>query len=438
MKTSEKKDFYSSVKRSINISYFIGSIIPLSLLVYFTVRYIYPIVMEGNSEEMPIHIPILLVLAVTLSILGLTVSVNTINSSIASIKNLHMKLNSLVGITKLFRTTPYLDVLSENIVKAAIRISSSEGGSLILYDYTGNLKYDVVKGKGSRELKDRTVEKGEGFSGWVVENGKSLISNNPGKDERYNPLIYNETDINPRSILVSPLIHGKNVIGAIEVVNRKDGDFTDEDEKLLHSLADQAAISISQCRFLEIQKSDLINITSILIEAQDSFQGKKGHARSVANYANMIGKKLGMSENKLKVLYNASLLHDVGFLKINPALLVKPSPLDLEKIKTHPSFGYEMLKSISLWDDAAELILSHHERYDGTGYPMQKKGDEIPIGARILCVAEVFDVLTSKTSYKKQIDLSSAMNEILAHSGTQFDPEVVKTFKSALEEAGSI
>jgi hypothetical protein len=124
MKPSGDKDFYSSVKRSIKISYFIGSIIPLALLVYFSVKYIYPIVIEGTSEGVSLNIPILLVLALTLSLLGLTVSVNTINSSISSIKNLHMKLNSLVDITKLFRTTPYLDVLSENIVKAAIRLSS--------------------------------------------------------------------------------------------------------------------------------------------------------------------------------------------------------------------------------------------------------------------------------------------------------------------------
>ena len=438
MKPLKEKDFYNSVKRSIKISYFIGSIIPLALLVYFSVKYIYPIVIEGNSEGLSMHIPILLILALTLSVLGLTVSVNTINSSISSIKNLHMKLNSLVDITKLFRTTPYLDVLSENIVKAAIRLSSSEGGSLLLYDYSGNVKYDVVKGKGSKDLKDRTVEKGEGFSGWVIENGKSLISNNPENDDRYNPLIYNETGIDPRSILVSPLIHGKNVIGAIEMVNSKGGKYSAEDEKLLNSLADQAAISVSQCRFLETQKSDLIHITSILIEAQDSFQGKKGHARGVANHANMIGKKFGLTESNLKILYNASLLHDVGFLKINPSILIKPSPLDLEKVKTHPSFGYEMLKSVSLWDEAAELVLSHHERYDGTGYPMQKKGEEIPIGARILCVAEVFDVLTSKTSYKKQMDIKSAIKEIVAHSGTQFDPEVVEAFKSAMEEAGNI
>jgi HD-GYP domain-containing protein (c-di-GMP phosphodiesterase class II) len=152
----------------------------------------------------------------------------------------------------------------------------------------------------------------------------------------------------------------------------------------------------------------------------------------------MIGKKIGLTESKLKMLYNASLLHDVGFLKINPSLLIKPSPLDLEKLKTHPSYGYEMLKSISLWDDSAELILSHHERYDGTGYPMLKKAEDIPLGARILCVAEVFDVLTSKTSYRKQMDIKSAMNEIAANSGTQFDPEVVKAFKSAMEEAGNI
>lgn len=438
MKTVKEKDFYSNMRRSMRISYFIGSIIPLALLVYFAVRYVYPMMMSEYAGILPQHISIILILAVVLSLLGLTVSLNTINSSISSIKNLHMKLNGLVDVTKLFRTTPYLDVLSENIVNAAIRLSSSEGGGLLLYDYSGNLKYDVVKGKGAKELKDKTVAKGEGLPGWVTEHGISVISNSPTDDERYNPVHHNESGMNPRSVLVSPLIYGKNVIGAIEVFNRKDSDYTAEDEKLLNSLADQAAISITQCRILDNQKSDLIHITSMLIEAQDNFQGKRGHARGVANYANMIGKQCGLSESDLKTLYNASLLHDVGFLRINPSFLTKPTPADIEKLRTHPRLGYEMIKSISLWDDSAELILYHHERYDGKGYPLQKEAEQIPLGARILGVAEVFDVLTSKTSYRDQMDVRSAMQEIFSNSGTQFDPYVVEAFKTAMQESGNI
>ncbi len=240
---------------------------------------------------------------------------------------------------------------------------------------------------------------------------------------------------NIQSILCTPLIYNNRVIGVVQVINKRDEDYNYEDEKLFRSLADQAAISISQCHFLDNQKSDLIHITSLLIEAQDRFnQVKKGHGRSVANYANLIGKKMGLSEEKLKVLYNASLLHDIGFLKIVIKDPRKLTPLDIEKAMTHPRIGYDMIKPISLWDEAAEIILSHHERYDGAGYPMQKKGDEIPLEARILFIAEVFDVLTSKSSYRKQLDTQSAINEITANSGTQFDPKCVKAFQAAMAE----
>ncbi|MEK7697969.1 MAG: HD domain-containing phosphohydrolase, partial [Nitrospirota bacterium] len=221
------------------------------------------------------------------------------------------------------------------------------------------------------------------------------------------------------------------VIGVIELLNKKSGIFTKEDEELLHALADHAAISIAHSRLLENQQSDMINITEIFVAAQDSYNHeKKGHARRVANYANLIGRKMGIPENELRNLHYACLFHDIGLIKISiDEQLLK------ERYKQHPQFGYDMIQPISLWSTAAELILNHHERYDGNGYPSGKKGKEIPLGTRILFVAEVFDVLTSKNSYKDPIDRDAAINEIDVNAGLQFDPEVVKAFKEAIKDS---
>jgi HD-GYP domain-containing protein (c-di-GMP phosphodiesterase class II) len=142
---------------------------------------------------------------------------------------------------------------------------------------------------------------------------------------------------------------------------------------------------------------------------------------------------MGLSEAELKNLYYASLFHDIGFLKIS-----KDSQKDKGQFIKHSQIGYEMIKPVSLWREAAEFILSHHERYDGTGYPSGKKGEEILLGARILSVADTFDVITSRHSYQEKVDYVAAIHEIEKNSGTQFDPEVVKAFKTAVKDSDLI
>lgn len=104
----------------------------------------------------------------------------------------------------------------------------------------------------------------------------------------------------------------------------------------------------------------------------------------------------------------------------------------------HPRLGHDLIRPVSLWSNAADIILQHHERYDGTGYPLMNRGTEIPLGARVLSVAETFDVLASEDSYQKQLDHDAAVREIEENSGTQFDPVVVKALKLRIMEAGVV
>lgn len=429
------KAFFDNIRRSIKISYFIASIIPLGLLAYLFVQYIYPLI-SAKEAGLPLDIGILLVFAVVASVLGLALSVKTTNSSISSVQNLHVKLNSIVDIIKQLRETPYLDILLENIVKSAIRLNSAEAGSLLLFedDDHENLRFRVALGKGSKKLMHKTVKKGTGISGTVAETGKPMFINDIRNSSFYNPSSDRETGFNTRSIMCVPLMFRKEILGVIEVLNRKEGLFAAEDEKLLSSLADQAAISIAHSKLRESEQSDIIQLTTILVESQDYFsQVRKGHARNVANYANMVGRKMGLSDQDLKKLYYASLLHDIGFMRIpmsNP-----PKPEELKRVKEHSRIGYDLVRSISIWGDAAEVILQHHERFDGKGYPDALSGKDISLAARILSVADTFDALTNRSTYRDRLDFIGALGEIENHAGSQFDPGVVSSFRSALKEA---
>lgn len=428
---SSEKTFFENIRRSIKISYFIASIIPLSILVYFTIKYIYPYLAKAESGMMPSAIGITLLLALVLSVLGLILSSKATNASISSLQELYLKLNSLVDVTKHFRDTLYLDILLNSIVKSAMELLKTEAGSLLLFDEKGDLRFKIILGESGQAIKDKLVLPGKGISGWVVSTGTPAIVNDVSKDQRFDPEFDRESGFITKSILCVPLIYENKIIGALEVLNKIGGDFDLNDQKILFSLADQAAISIAQSRFHESQHSDIIHITEILISALDyHIPEKKGHSRRVARYANAIGKNLGLSEAELKQLYYASLLHDIGLLKFDLS-----EYWGMKKFELHPILGYDMLRPISLWKEVAPLILSHHERYDGKGYPHGKAGEEIPIGSMIISVASTFDAITSEHSYKKPLSFEEAVKEIEANSGTQFDPRIVEALKNSLRES---
>lgn len=433
MSELEGSNFFDNIRRTVKISHFVASIIPLSLLVYFSIKYVYPYVTKDNTVDVPVNIVILLVLAVAVSVLGLILMTKSTNSSIASAQDLYAKLNSLFGITKQFRETLYLDVLLRQIMQSAIELNDSESGSLLLYGEDDNLKYRVNFGEYSEKMDNKIIEPGKGIAAWVAETGDPALINDTSGDSRFSHDFDSETGSKTRSVMCVPLVHAGEVIGAIELRNKKTGPFTKEDEALLHSLADQASLSITQNRMKEKQHSDFIHITEILVGAQDYVQNKRGHSRRVANYANLIGKHLNFSEPELRRLYHASLLHDVGMLKLD-----MNDHKVKEKVMQHSKLGYDLIKSISLWNDSADIILHHHERYDGNGYPMAKKMEDIPIEARILSVADSFDMLTSSYSYQKQLNYGSALDEIETHSGTQFDPQIVQALKASVSDAGLI
>ncbi|HSB31025.1 MAG TPA: HD domain-containing phosphohydrolase, partial [Candidatus Sulfobium mesophilum] len=172
-----------------------------------------------------------------------------------------------------------------------------------------------------------------------------------------------------------------------------------------------------------------IHLTEMLLEAIDfQLPEKRGHSRRVARYSNIIARGLNMSEAERKKLYLGSLLHDVGFLKINSDETFKK-----EEYTRHPVVGYEMIKPVNFYADIAPFILYHHERYDGYGYPAKLRGEDIPLEARIIAIAEAFDAMTSPISYRIPVSFQEAVDELRQQAGAQFDQELVDIFVTNIE-----
>ena len=174
----------------------------------------------------------------------------------------------------------------------------------------------------------------------------------------------------------------------------------------------------------------LVNI----VEKRDSYTA--GHSKRVANYAVLIAKEMGLSQKEQHILYRAGMLHDIGKIGIPDSIFLKPgklSEIEYEIIKQHVVLSYELLKSVSIFDEIKEIVRDHHEHYDGSGYPRGLVGDESPLLGQILMTADSFDAMTTNRIYKSRKTVAEALEELKLLSGKQFNPKIVKYAIKALK-----
>ena len=180
---------------------------------------------------------------------------------------------------------------------------------------------------------------------------------------------------------------------------------------------------------LEQAYLDMVQTLRYTVEAKDSYT--RGHSDRVSEYSVLIGEKLGLPAEQIKTLKIGGLFHDIGKIGIPDSILLKPDKLsddEYSQIKNHPSIGAHILGSAEVFKDIIPIVKHHHERYDGNGYPSKLKGEEIPYLARIAAVADTFDAMTSRRSYRGPIDVEHVKEEIKRCEGTQFDPQIAEVF----------
>ncbi|MDF1579565.1 MAG: HD domain-containing protein [Desulfuromonadales bacterium] len=273
--------------------------------------------------------------------------------------------------------------------------------------------------------------KAGGIVHWVVAHKKPILIKNIEETQEFNKLSL--LGFVRKTVISAPLVINDEVIGAISISNRhNDSCFNESDLELLVTIATQASGAIKNARLYKQQQAAYLSTVQALVsavEASDAYT--RGHSERVTRYSLTLGQKIGLPTESLHRLEQAAVLHDIGKIGIDAALLHKKDTLtddDIYILRQHPSIGVKILEPIDFLTDIRKIIEQHHEQYDGNGYPNRLEGEEILIEARILAVADTYDAMTSDRPYHDALSHEITIEEIEANAGRQFDPQIVEAF----------
>ena len=347
------------------------------------------------------------------------------------------KLEILTKLSSLLNSSLDFEYVKKRAITAATELLDCETSSLLLKDEKGQLFFEVALGEKGEIVKRFQLKLGEGIAGWVAMHGEPLIVPNAVEDPRFFKEVDQAADFITHNIICVPLRIKKDIIGVIQGINKRQGEFIQDDIELFQSLADQIAIALDNARLydeLNEMARKLVEGLSEVIEKRDSYSG--GHPQRVLKICMAIAKYLPLTPEEKRQLTLAAILHDIGKVGISDHILGKNGMLTVEEmaiIREHPRTGAEIVGHIKQLRSIIPGIQSHHEHYDGSGYPEGLRGEEIPLIARIIAVADTYDAIIHERSYQKGMNRSTAVAEITANAGTQFDPHMVEAFAQALD-----
>jgi PAS domain S-box-containing protein len=314
----------------------------------------------------------------------------------------------------------------------------------------GNFDVKPVAYKGSEKGYIHSLVKwdnspyGNGPTGIAIKTKKPVVICNVRTDPRYMPWRKEVLKRSYLSMIALPLIYEGKVLGVLDVYSEKKDAFIEEDVELLKEVGNDIAIGIKSVRLtknlqerskqLEESIANIIFTMTKISESKDPYTA--GHQRRVNQLATAIARKMRLSEDRIEAIRFASLIHDIGKIAIPGEILSKPSKLteiEFALIKEHPKICHDIIKDINFPWDIASIILQHHERLDGSGYPEGLKDKEILLEAKILAVADVVEAMSSHRPYRPALGIDKALEEISINKGKLFEPKVVdaciKVFK---------
>ena len=333
------------------------------------------------------------------------------------------ELEVLQQVGLLLNTKSDIKHTLRQILEHTCRLLNAKSASILLLDENRRfLRVHVAKGLSAEEISTTCINISEHFAGQVILTGQPAMvhRNEPGKERNYSLFI--------------PLTVNSKIIGVLYVRSYADAEpFSKDDFKLAMRLSSMSSASIETSELHEeLQSLFLESITALAnsIDARDSYT--RGHSERVADYSLLIGEYLNLSKSEMWRLRNAALLHDIGKIKIRDSVLNKPDKLtdaEFEEMKLHPVYGAGIMHPVKSFSSMVPYILHHHEKYDGSGYPDHKSGDEIPFYARIISVGDAFDAMTSTRPYRRCMDPEIALGRLIEAKGTQLDPYLVTIFE---------
>ncbi|MBN2070721.1 MAG: GAF domain-containing protein [Candidatus Krumholzibacteriota bacterium] len=300
--------------------------------------------------------------------------------------------------------------------------------------------------KNAYGLDEEIVEKarvklGRSIAGKVAETGEPLLIENV--EELGIAGNTNKPQYETKSLISVPLIIGTTIIGVINVNNKMSGEsFNEDDLQLLVSLSQRFSKILDRIRTSEDNGAFIEETISSLHSLREMCKrDKNGLRRKIVNWSIKIARKLMLSEKEIQVIQYVSSIHDVGMTTVSEKILKKTlelTPAEVDEIRRHPKRGADILRPLEFVDLVSQIMLSHHERIDGKGYPMGLKGDQIPVGARILSILDAYVSMISMKPFRKQLAVEESIEELVINAGTQFDPRAVSAFIEVLMDEGYI
>ena len=350
-------------------------------------------------------------------------------------------LNSQQLLTAIFYYVS--KIANEKSVDKIIMLMADMGRDLIVADrctlWLIDHKKNELRTMIAHGVNEIRVPINSGLVGHSILSGKTILIDDAYQDSRFNPLVDKETGYRTKAVLVIPIINNQGeIIGAYQAINKmtKGKKFTSKDIEYLTLAASYSGKSLETAMLnqeIEETQKEIIFVMGEIGESRSKETGN--HVKRVAEYSRILAIKSGLSEHEAELIKMASPMHDIGKVAIPDAILKKPGKLtdeEFEVMKSHCNIGYNLLKnsSRSILKTAAVLAYQHHEKWNGKGYPLGAKGNEIHIYGRITAIADVFDALGSDRYYKKAWELDRILNLFKEERGEHFDPNLVDVLLS--------
>lgn len=400
--------------------YFLGAIVPLIGMAFLATHYVFPLI-----EEQSYGVVGLIGLITGIGILSLACFFalrRITRSTLAQMDADNDRLKKLLRMSRELSNAPHYDVVAATAAQSAlvllnasavfVLLRSGADKALVLSESAGGVAQEIYAAHGA--LLQELVEAAESQNGHAT-----LRSTAP-------PI--------SAAVAIAFSSEAEKSCGALVVIHTDAGrDFSSSEFDAALTLSSLTSVAMENARLQDTQRNFFSHVIDIMVGALDEHvEGRKGHATGVAQLANRLGRELGLEDGMLQRLHFASLLHDIGMLKIDRAKQSIPS-----EFRKHAVLGHRMLSRIRLWEDIAPIVHHHHEYFDGSGYPEGLAGEQIPLESRVILVADACDAMMRSEDTKRGLTLEEILQEFEEGSGGQFDPEVVSAFK-ILAERGEI
>ncbi len=347
-------------------------------------------------------------------------------------ENIRLKaLIPLFEISKLLVSEFDLAGLFRIVTEVLVQEFNAERLSLMMVDISsGDLLIRASHGLPPEHAALARRREGEGVSGLVLKHGRPLlIASGQHPDPEVMRMLNQESSVT--SSMSVPLIGKNEVLGVLNISKLNPPPFTTSDLQIATILASQVVTAMENARLYENLRENYLRTVQALVaavEAKDPYT--RWHSTNVAKYAVAIAREMGLSPTRLEELHIASILHDVGKIGISERIISKPDRLSKDEfdiMKDHPAHGIRILDPIGFAPAITDAIYQHHERFDGTGYPVGLEGESICLAARILSVADTIDAMVSERPYRGMISGEEVLRELEREAGKQFDPAVTES-----------